>query len=131
MDHRLGNRFTLDWGGIRLIPRRNYFSGVVDDGTILDNSLDQPLTFAVTSRSRCNTLWAQVIVAILANAAVVMVIRNGATTSVAINAEHAIWGVVGDDWKPIPRVLLKVAVAWTDSRRCHRLRRLLEMRNLN
>ena len=95
-----------------MITRRNNLSGAVGDGTVLDDSLDQPVTIAAASGSRINTLWAQVIVPVLANAAVIVSIRNRTTAFVAVDAKHAVGGVVGDDGElMLIRIHLEVTVA--------------------
>ena len=99
MNHWLGDHFTLDLnrGLGRGVARRDYLGCAVGNSTVFDDPLDQPVTIATTSRTRGDALGAQVVVTILANAAMIVAIRNRATTLVAINAEHAVGRVVGDD----------------------------------
>lgn len=99
MDHRLGDHLTLDLSGAldEGTARRNDLSGTVSDGTVFDNPLDQPVTIAAASGTSGDTLGAQVVVPVLANAAVVVAVGNGTATFVAINAEHAVGGIVRDD----------------------------------
>lgn len=80
-----------------MITGRNDLSGAVSDSTVLDDPLDQPVTITAASRTCGDTLGAQVVVPILTNAAVIMAIRDGAATFIAINAEHAVGRVVRDD----------------------------------
>jgi hypothetical protein len=80
-----------------MIARSNNLGGAVGDGTVFDDSLDQPVTIAEASGSRVDTLWAQVIVTVLANAAVIVSICDRATAFVAVDAKHAVGRVVRDD----------------------------------
>jgi hypothetical protein len=110
-----------------LITRGDNLSGAVGDSTVLDDSLDQPVTIAAASGSRIDTLWAQVIVPVLANATVIVPVRNRATAFVAVDAEHAVGGIVGDDGElMLIGIHLEAAVArLTDGQL------LLGMRNLS
>lgn len=80
-----------------MTARSNNLGGAVGDGTIFDDSLDQPVTIAAASGSRIDTLWAQVIVTVLANTAVIVSICDRATAFVAVDTKHAIGRVVRDD----------------------------------
>jgi hypothetical protein len=66
----------------------------------------------MTSRSRIDTLWTQVIVPVLTNAAVIVPICNRTTAFIAVDAEHAVGGVVRDDRElMLVRIRLEIAVA--------------------
>jgi hypothetical protein len=81
----------------RLLARRDFLGGAVSDETAVNHPLDQPVTFSAARCTSINTLGAQIIVSVLANTAVVVLICNGTTAVVAVNAEHTTGRVVRDN----------------------------------
>jgi hypothetical protein len=77
----------VDLGTLRL--RRHGLSGAVDDLSILYDTLDEPMIFALAENSVVNASLAEIKITILASAAVVMNIRDGLIAVVAINSEDA------------------------------------------
>lgn len=116
----LGDGLGLGWhnsrGGLALLhlraARGNGLGCAVGDSAIHHQSLDQPVAFSTARCTGINTLWAQVVVPILADTAVIVFVGDRATAVVAINAEHSAGGVVGNDGEA-DIVLLQVELAIT------------------
>lgn len=77
--------------------RGDFLSRAVGNNAVGHHTLDQPVTFTTARGAIINTLWAQIVVSMLTDAAVIMFVGNGATTVVAVDAEHPTRGVVRDD----------------------------------
>jgi hypothetical protein len=78
----LGNTLSLDlWC--------NSFSGTIDETSILHDTLDKPVTLITANNSIINTSLAEIKVAVLTRAAVIMNIRDRLIAVVAENGEDA------------------------------------------
>lgn len=71
-------------------PRSNGLCGTVHDHAVLDQPLQQPVTLSVASNAGVDTLGAQIKVAVVADAAVVVLARNGISAVIAVDAEDRI-----------------------------------------
>jgi hypothetical protein len=71
------------------LTRGDFLGRAVGDHAVGHDALDQPVTLTAARGTIINTSWAQIVVSMLANAAVIMFIGNGVTTVVAVNAKHA------------------------------------------
>ena len=65
--------------------RADGLGGAVDDNAILDGTTDQPMRFIRTGGARLDARRAKVVVATGTDAAVVMLIGDGATAGVAVD----------------------------------------------
>lgn len=72
---------------VRAPPRRDGLGSAIDDSTILQRSLDEPVRIAGTEDAGINASGAKVIVALVTDATVEVSIGNGGTAIVAVDAE--------------------------------------------
>jgi hypothetical protein len=120
---KLGGVLGLDLRLGLSLTRGNRLGSAVGHDTVHHHPLDQPVTIATAGRTGLDALWAQVVVTIFADTAVIVLVGNRSTTVVAVNAEHAVGGAVRDNWETDLVFSLKVPVARRLNGCLHRLRR--------
>jgi len=64
-------------------PRSDSLGSAVDDLTVLDETLDEPVLFTKTAHTRLDAVVAQIVVTIVTDAAVEMRIRHGLVAAIA------------------------------------------------
>lgn len=88
---RLWSGLILLWNkcGFRVVgwnlSWRELLGRAADDLSVLDITLDHPVVVALTGLTAVHTLWAEIVVAIIAGAAVVMLVWNWSAALVAVN----------------------------------------------
>jgi len=92
----LGDKSSLGLGERRnLWLRCNGLGGAVDDLSILNKTLDHPVSITFTENTVIDTCLTEIKVAIITNAAVVMLIWDGIAAVVAVDREDAHTGSRG------------------------------------
>lgn len=95
-------RFWLSLGP----PRSDRFGRAVGHDAIGDHAFDQPVILTVASDTRIYTSWAEIVVPVVTDAAVVVFPRDGAPTVVAVDAERRGGGVGRREEQRIGRLIL-------------------------
>lgn len=69
--------------------RGNRLSGAVGDHAVVDETLDQPMTFATAMISSIDTGLAQIVVTTITDVAVIVLVRDRLAAVIAVNAERS------------------------------------------
>ena len=70
--------------GFRLALGTHHLGGAIDHLSVLDEALDEPMTFAGAMRARVNAGSTEIVIALVADAAVIVFIRHRLVALVAV-----------------------------------------------